>query len=102
MKRIGRIVGVIAVFLFVSQFVCCELDDRASSTFADMAESRQIKGKTKDFVRSVFGTPSYEIDQGDRTIWVYTPGPACAVWRHECKVGFDARGLAADWSVRSD
>jgi hypothetical protein len=90
------------VLLVVSQFICFALDDRANEAFAVKAESMQIKGRTRDYVLSIFGPPSYEYKSDHRTVLVYTPGPALALWRHECKVGFDANGLVDGWAVRTD
>lgn len=104
MKRTAFLwLGCTALVAFVvSQWVCLRLDDRANEAFATTAERKAIKGKTRDYVSSVFGPPAYEYKVKDGTIWVYTPGPSWTFWRHECKIGFDSAGLVDGWIVRSD
>ena len=94
-------VGILVLFA-ISQWICFKLDDDANEAFKTTARQMQIKGKTKDYVSSVFGQPSYKYKVKDRTMWVYTPGPIWTFWRHECKVSFDSNGLVDGWAVRLD
>lgn len=94
-------VGILVLFV-ISQWIGFRLDDLANEEFATTASRKQIKGKTKDYVSSVFGQPSYKYRGKDGIVWVYTPGPIWTFWPHECKVGFDSNGLVDGWMVRSD
>ncbi len=95
------LVKIIIAVVF-SQILLLQVDDRANQDFLEKTIELNLRGKNKKFVRSQFGPCDYAYRSNNDQVWVYTPGPAFAIWNSECKIVFDEKGEVRNWMVRSD
>lgn len=103
MKGKLKYVALTAIILIgLSQVILLWIDDRANQDFLDKATTLNLKGKDRKFVQAQFGTSDYTYQSDKNEIWVYTPGPAWAIWNSECKIAFNEAGLVSSWMIRSD
>ena len=79
------------------------LDREANLMFHNKALVLSIVGKDKQFVQQHFGKPAYRRTEASREVWCYHPGPFWALWRSECKVGFELGSeTVVGWAVNCD